>query len=272
MSEARSEGTGQSLPHLYGFHDVRYPERWVLDTMRLRAITFDVTNTLIRCPRVAEIYAEVLRRHGIQASMDEVDHWIPVVWQELLCRTETGRERFSLHPDGARGWWRDFLDRLCDYLGSPRRPTRFTASELYHRFARADAWDVYPEVRPTLAALQEMGVKLGVVSNWDERLGPLLTRLDLTRYFDALVVSARVGLEKPDPRIFHYALDLLEVEPEEAAHVGDSAQDDVEGALAVGMKAFHLVRQGERAALEEVAPDTEGLVDLTPLPEAVVGL
>jgi len=240
--------------------------------MQMRAITFDVTNTLIHCPRVVEIYAEVLDRHGVDTSVEEVGRWIPVVWQEFACRTEVGRERFSTHPEGAQGWWRDFLYRLCDYLESPRRPTRFTAAELYHRFARADAWEIYPEVRPTLAALQDMGVALAVISNWDDRLGPLLTRLDLTRYFDALVVSVRVGLEKPDPRIFQYALDLLEVPAEAAAHVGDSAQEDVEGALSVGMKAFHLVRHGDRAALSEVAPETEGLADLAPLPERVVAL
>lgn len=238
--------------------------------LQLSAITFDVTNTLVHCPRVAEIYTEVLGRHGIATSTEEVRRWIPVVWQELNCRSEMGRERFSIHPGGARGWWRDFLNRLCDYLESPRRPTRFTAAELYHRFARADAWEIYPEVRSTLAALQEMGIALAVVSNWDERLGPLLTRLDLTRYFDALVVSAHIGLEKPDPRIFHYALDLLDVPPEAAAHVGDNAREDVEGALAAGMKAFHLVRHGDRAALEEVAPETEGLADLAYLPERVV--
>lgn len=240
--------------------------------MTLRALTFDVTNTLIHCPRMAEIYAEVLRRHGIETAAEEVRRWIPVVWQELACRTETGRERFSLHPGGARGWWQDFLHRTCDYLGSSRRPTRFTAAELYHRFARADAWEIYPEVRPALEELQRQGVALAVVSNWDERLGPLLTRLDLTRYFDALVVSARVGLEKPDPRIFQYALDLLGVPSEAAAHVGDSAREDVEGALAAGMKAFHLRREGGKPALSEVTPDTEGLADLARLPERVVAL
>lgn len=235
--------------------------------LHLSAITFDVTNTLVHCPRVVEIYAEVLGRHGIATSTEELRRWMPVVWQELDCRVEMGRERFSAHPDGARGWWRDFLNRLCDYLESPRRPTRFTAAELFHRFARADAWEIYPEVRPTLAALQKRGIALAVVSNWDERLGPLLTRLDLTRYFDALVISARIGLEKPDPRIFHYALDLLDVPPDAAAHVGDNARVDVEGALAAGMKAFHLVRQGGLAAIEEVAPETEGLATLAYLPE-----
>lgn len=249
----------------------------------LRAITFDVTHTLIHCPRVPEIYAEVLVRHGIDTSAAEVGRWFPVVWREMACRTETGRDRFAAHPEGGRGWWQDFLGRLADYLESPVRPTRFTAAELYQAFARADAWEVYPEVRPTLARLQEQGIRLGVISNWDDRLGPLLTRLDLTRFFDAFVVSSRLGVEKPDPRIFQYALDLLETPAEQAAHVGDSLQTDVEGALAVGMRAFHLLRTGTgqagpEAALgtfpegfPELARDTEDLPDLAPLAERVGG-
>lgn len=243
----------------------------------LRAVTFDVTGTLLHCPRLAQIYAEVLQRHGIDATAGEVETWFPVVWEEMSCRTELGRDRFSTHPEGARGWWRDLLDRLCAYLREDRflqdrpdtlpEPTRFTAAELYHRFSRPEAWEVYPDVRPTLAALQASGLALGVVSNWDERLGPLLSRLDLIQYFDALIVSSRVGVEKPDPRIFHHALELLEVPPEAATHVGDRLAEDVEGALGAGMSAFHLVREEGHLQLEDLPGGAQGLERLEALPE-----
>lgn len=240
-------------------------------------MTFDVTGTLLHCPRLAEIYAEVLQRHGIGVDAEEVETWFPVVWEEMSCRTELGRDRFSSHPRGARGWWEDLLRRLCAYLREDRflqdrpaslpEPTRFTAAELYHRFARPEAWEVYPDVRPTLSALQGSGLALGVVSNWDERLGPLLTRLDLIRHFDALVVSSRVGMEKPDPRIFRHALELLEVPPEAATHVGDNLTEDVEGALAAGMSAFHLVRGKGRLDFESLPGGAQGLERLEGLPE-----
>ena len=57
-------------------------------------------------------------------------------------------------------------------------PSRFAASELFHRFAGAEAWEVYPEVRPVLAELAAAGLRLAVVSNWDERLPGLLNELD----------------------------------------------------------------------------------------------
>ena len=239
---------------------------------RLRAITFDVTGTLIHAPRVAEIYAEVLQRHGLDATPETVREFLPVVWQEMACRTELGVDRFLAHPEGARGWWRDFLRRLCEYLDTGP-PTRFTASELYHRFSQADSWEVYPDVRETLGRLQnDLGLSLAVVSNWDDRLGRLLTHLDLIGYFDAVVFSAAIGVEKPDPRIFRYALELLDVAPEEALHVGDDQRQDVEGALAAGMHALLLVRSEAGGSPHRSmrstrrSPKRGDLEDLAPLP------
>ena len=235
-----------------------------------RAITFDVTRTLIHSPRLIEIYREVLARHGIEAPAAEVRRLMPVVWQELDCRAEVGRDRFSAHPEGPRGWWRRFLERLCEHLGAPP-PSPFAAAELYHRFGRAEAWEVYPEVPGTLTALSRLGLRLAVVSNWDERLPPLLDDLGLGRRFDAVVYSAAVGVEKPDPRIFLHALERLGVAAEESVHVGNSVREDVEGALAAGMEALHLVRPG---APSLVRPETGGssrgdLADLAPLPDLI---
>ncbi len=239
----------------------------------LRAITFDVTGTLIHSPRVAEIYAEVLRRHGLETTAEQVHDFLPVVWQEMECRTELGVDRFLAHPGGARGWWRDFLNRLCEYLET-EAPSRFAAAELYHRFSQASAWEVYPDVRESLSRLQQdMGLSLAVVSNWDDRLGRLLTHLGLTRYFDAIVFSAALGVGKPDPRIFRYALELLDVAPGSALHVGDDRRLDVEGAVAAGMHALHLVRSGSGGSphrAETRSPKRGDLENLAPLPGRIV--
>ena len=83
-----------------------------------RAITFDVTRTLIHSPRLTDIYAEVLGRHGIAAPPGELARLLPLVWQELDCLAEIGHDRFAAHPGGARGWWRRYLERLVEL---PRR-------------------------------------------------------------------------------------------------------------------------------------------------------
>ena len=222
---------------------------------RLAAVTLDVTHTLLECPSLGEIYAEVLGRHGVFVEAAAVRRTIPIVWRELSCSAPKPFDRFVSHPDGAQGWWRRFIERTCELLDA-ERPSRFAAVELFDRFARPESWRVFPEVPATLAELRRMGFRLAVVSNWDTRLPLLLARLGLAESFEAIVVSAAVGREKPDPAIFRAALAALELPAEVAVHVGDHPLEDVEGAMAAGMQALHLDRSGNGGDLR----DLEGLL------------
>lgn len=218
---------------------------------RLEAVTFDVTQTLIHAPKVAEIYSRVLHRHGSVVRPKDLRREIPWVWKEMACRADPRSDRFSQHPKGAKGWWFDFLKRLCLRL-EISEPTPFAAAELFDRFAQADAWVIYDDVRPTLAALKEQGLRLAVISNWDHRLPELLDRLDLLDAFDAVVYSSSVGVEKPHQRIFRHGLQALDVEPQRCLHVGDQALEDVEGAIAAGMQAVRVDRREAAVSLMQL--------------------
>lgn len=222
----------------------------------LRAVTFDLTGTLVHTPRMGEIYSQVLGRHGLEVAPARAAALVAEVWRELDCAAHPARDRFAAHPDGARGWWRRLLERLCERLeASP--PTRFAAAELYERFAGAGAWEVYPEVPEALAALRERGLALGLISNWDERLPRLVAELGLAEQLEVVVYSQEVGVEKPHRRIFEAALERLRLPPARALHVGDRPRQDVEGARAVGMRAAHLDRSGaggDIASLTELMP------------------
>lgn len=207
----------------------------------LSAVTFDFTHTLAHAPRLAEIYAEVLRRHGIVAEPNDLRREILWVWRELGCRADPRRDRFAAHADGARGFWYRFLARVCERL-EVDRPSRFAAAELFDRFARAEVWEVYPDVAPALAALRGRGLRIGLVSNFDHRLPRLLDGLGLAGSFEAVAYSSQCGCEKPHPRIFFACLEALDVPPERALHLGDSGLEDVEGAVAVGMRALRVDR------------------------------
>lgn len=248
----------------------------------IEAVTFDVTHTLVHCPRLGEIYSEVLGRHGVEVAPAEALRLIGLVWREMACSADPSRDRFSAHPEGARGWWQRFLCRLCEHLDAPP-PSRFAAAELFHRFGGGEAWEVYPEVPAVLDALRARGLRLGVISNWDTRLPELLRQLDLARRFDVLAYSSAVGVEKPDSRIFRRALRELGVEPRAALHVGDSRLEDLEGAIAAGMRALLLVRGGRQPAAGTLggagssgpsgkprpASEPSGLRDLSPLPALI---
>jgi putative hydrolase of the HAD superfamily len=214
----------------------------------LRAVSFDVTGTLLGLPRLGEVYAEVFGRHGIVADPTALARMVVEVWQELSIRTQLGEDRFNAHPEGARGFWRELVERVALRLDLPP-PTPFLAAELFDRFARADAWEVFPDARDTLVALRESGLRLAALSNFDGRLPRLLDDLGLRELLDAVVYSEEVGVEKPHPAIFEELLERLALPAAAVLHVGDSRRDDVEGARAVGMPALWLTRGSSRGDL-----------------------
>jgi putative hydrolase of the HAD superfamily len=95
-----------------------------------------------------------------------------------------------------------------------------------------------------LQVLKCRSLKLAVISNWDQRLRPLLRRLRLMNFFDVVVVSGEVGFAKPSPAIFEIAAHRLGLPPNEILHVGDEPGSDVGGARDSGFHAVWLARHG----------------------------
>lgn len=218
---------------------------------RVRAVTFDATGTLMHSPRLGQIYSDVLTRHGYAVEPERARRLCLTVWQEMSLAVRRGEDRFASHPDGAAGWWRAFLERFCALLEADP-PSRFAAAELYDRFGRAAAWELYDDVVPTLQGLRRRGLELAVVANWDERLPRLIAELGIGRFFETVVTSQGAGVEKPHPLIFQTALGLLDLPPEAVLHVGDRPLEDVEGAQALGMPA-RLIARGTEDGLDSLA-------------------
>ncbi|HWH68036.1 MAG TPA: HAD-IA family hydrolase [Candidatus Sulfotelmatobacter sp.] len=197
----------------------------------LSAITFDIGGTLIECqPSVGHLYAQVAARHGF----DQLD-------PALLNRQFATAWRTLKDFHHTRAQWAALVDATFRGL-VPVLPSQTFFPDLYDRFCAPDAWHVFPDVRPTLQALAGRGFKLGVISNWDERLRPLLRALGLQDYFQTIVVSCEVGVPKPSPLIFQHAARQLDLPPEAILHIGDSPAHDVAGARAAGCQALQLAR------------------------------
>jgi HAD superfamily hydrolase (TIGR01509 family) len=118
----------------------------------------------------------------------------------------------------------------------------------------------YPDAPGALEQLRALGCRLVSVSNWDVSLPEVLERCGLLDAFDGVVSSAGAGARKPDPAIFGPALELAGCEPEEALHVGDTAEEDVAAARAAGIPVLLLDRAGDGdiASLEEVPARLSG--------------
>jgi putative hydrolase of the HAD superfamily len=132
------------------------------------------------------------------------------------------------------------LRRRCAELLSRELGTEVSAEMLVDsiRFA------AYPDAAPALRRLREAGLTLICVSNWDISLEQVLDRCGLAELLDGAVSSAAAGARKPDPAIFDSALELAGCEASEAIHVGDTREEDVEGAEAAGIRVLLLDRDG----------------------------
>jgi putative hydrolase of the HAD superfamily len=213
----------------------------------IKAVTFDVGGTLIEpWPSVGHVYAEVAARHGLKAfSPEQLNARFKTAWRN--------RERFNY----AREDWAELVD---DVFGDPvaTAPGSAFFDELYQRFAQPDAWHVFDDVVPALDALAARGIRLAVISNWDERLRGLLSRLNLERYFEVLAISCEVGFPKPSRAIFQQAAADLDLRAGAILHVGDSFEMDIEGAKAAGFHALQI----HRTAGEQPNNGLHSLADL----------
>jgi dihydrofolate synthase/folylpolyglutamate synthase len=202
------------------------------DRAGIRAVTFDVGGTLIEpWPSVGHVYTEIAKRHGVEASASELNRQFAAAWK--------AKKNFGY----SMAEWSDLVTQT--FAGLAPRASKELFSDLYRHFATPAPWRVFDDVVPCLRRLREHGFRLGVISNWDERLRPLLHALELDKYFDTVVVSAEAGSHKPDARIFETAAALLGESAENILHVGDSAREDFDGAIRAGFRAVLLRRGAE---------------------------
>jgi putative hydrolase of the HAD superfamily len=197
----------------------------------IRAVTFDVGDTLIE-PNVSvgETYVRFAAEHGIGGlSASDIERRF--------------RAAFRAHGGAVntRGEWARIVNSTFAEAGIAK-PNDALFSSLFDYFALPTAWRIFDDVLPTLEELSGRHLRLGIISNWDARLRPLLAALDLASRFDAIVVSCEAGYAKPAPQIFELAAQQLNLAVGEILHVGDSLQADVQGATSAGFCSVQLVR------------------------------
>ncbi len=204
-----------------------------IDWRRVQAVTFDVGGTLIEpWPSVGHVYAAEAARHGVHAD--------PGVLNETFKQSWRARGGF----DYSQRAWFDVV-RSTFGAAADRLPEGFFPA-IYHRFEDTDVWRVYEDVRPLLERLNQAGMPMAVISNWDDRLPSLLDNLGLSAWFSTRTISFATGFTKPDARMFSMTADALGVPAEAVLHIGDSLSEDIEGAVGAGMQAMQVQRRSGR--------------------------
>jgi len=145
--------------------------------------------------------------------------------------------------DGDRSVWHAYNYAYARMCGAAPDDMPHAVEVLLAEFDAGGAWTrVIPGSVAALRALHDLGVGLAVVSNADGTVEEQLCRDGICQVgpgpgvpVEVILDSSVVGVSKPDPAIFHLALDALGVAPAHAIHVGDTPAADVEGAWAAGV-------------------------------------
>jgi putative hydrolase of the HAD superfamily len=203
-----------------------------------RAVLFDAAGTLIHLREpVGRTYARHARSFGAIVPEERLED----AFQRVLGAREPMMFPGSSHAEAAileRSWWRGLVDdtfRAADGSQVPR-PFESCFSALWDHYAGAAAWTLAPAAKRVLGELHDRGLATGVLSNFDQRLRNILQELGIHEFLDVVVIPADAGVAKPDPQIFHVALERLGLAGPQVAYVGDRAEHDVAGARAAGLR------------------------------------
>lgn len=223
------------------------------------AFLFDVVGTLLYPdPAPANVYETVGRRYGSRLKTDEIARRFRAAFaaeeaadrRDPLLRTSEERERRR---------WQTIVAAVLDDVADDDAVFR----ELWNHFARPDAWRPFPDAAATVPELVRRGVTVGVASNFDARLHPILAAHFPTIRPERVFVSSEVGYRKPAMKFFDECTRRLTpaARPCTILLVGDDEENDFIGARAAGWNALLVDRDGRHPQL------TPQVADLRQLPE-----
>lgn len=243
--------------------------------MTIKGIIFDLGSTLIEFQgewndvmwRGAGDQVDYLNAHGLQLDPEAF--------------LKRHRELIMLFIEKGQQDWIEYssdkaLKLALEEFGHPDVPQEVIDGSLAVLYAYGESlWQPFPDTYATLDALRDAGYKLSIISNARDaaNVRRLIDNAKLWPWFDPVLISAEVGVRKPNPRIFKAVLDQWGLGPDEAVMIGDMLGADVLGAKNVGMRGVWATMQADRNAneahLDTIIPDAKigSLSELLPLLE-----
>ncbi|XP_056129749.1 haloacid dehalogenase-like hydrolase domain-containing protein 3 [Lampris incognitus] len=230
------------------------PLRWVL---------WDVKDTLLKVrSSVGKQYCKEAERRGLSLNTAEVE----------AAFHQAYRHYFSHYPNygvtqGLDGqiWWTKVVKDTFSKCGVQDPGLLNTmAQNLYQDFCSSENWEVFPDSKAALESCSSLGLKMGVVSNFDSRLEGILRLCGLLHHFSFVVTSEQAGVAKPDPAIFQQALHKCGVPAASVAHIGDHYVYDYVASRSLGIHGYLLDRHNKHCYAD--IPPEHRLTSLHELP------
>jgi HAD superfamily hydrolase (TIGR01662 family) len=201
----------------------------------LRAVLFDVDFTLAKPgPELGpEGYVRIAARHGLTLDPDRFD-----------TARDAALAHLERHPelDHDDELWYAFTEQIVLGMGGVAPASYACAVEITRGWERHDNFELYEDTLPVLDELRRAGLKIALITNSSRDVAAFARHHALD--VDATIGSLGHGKTKPHASIFAAVLAALDVLPGEAAMVGDTIEDDIDGARALGMRAILVDRLG----------------------------
>lgn len=193
---------------------------------------------------VGEQYAKVASRFGVDLSAEALNQ---AFFKSFKAAGSPAFPECDSSELKAKeyAWWFDIAVETFQHVDALSQFSDFEAffAELFAYFAAINPWEVYPDVPIALKRWQQLGIPLGVISNFDTRIYSVLQGLELLDYFASITISTEAGMAKPDRQVFEVALHKHGCLPQDAWHVGDSFAEDYQAAQKAGLRGIWLRRE-----------------------------
>ena len=189
--------------------------------MKIQAVIFDMYETLVT-------QFESPLYYGTQIAQDlglAPEEFLPG-WRAMEEQRATGKLTFEAVMET--------LMRECGVY-TPQRHRQVVDRRIA---IQADCFShLHPGILPMLSALNEKGIKIGLITNCFSEEAQLIRESELFPFFDAPCLSWEVGVRKPDPAIYHVCTEKLGIPAENCLYVGDGGSQELETARSLGMQA-----------------------------------
>lgn len=205
----------------------------------IKVVFFDAIDTLFRpYPDKISLYrSKIFEITKMEVSEKEMIS----VWDSILEKTEKAASKeFGENSYNA---WDRFNQKILSVLGYEGDIITAGNKLLYEVWSNPHNFRLYEDVIPTLDRLAEMNLVVSCISNESKSLHNFFVHFNIKQYFHNLIISEEVKIEKPNPLIFKRGLELENVTPNQALHVGDSLLSDYYGARKAGLKTVLLDRE-----------------------------
>jgi len=218
---------------------------------RYDLIIFDVGGTLIGSHQVAP-FQEFLARAGLPAGDDDARRFHRKLIANIRAERDKVQGKGANHAELNQWWSAVFAKTLPDREDLVGEMLRWLIAGRFER--------LFDDALPALRALSAMGMPMAVISNFGTHLRDLLARFEILHFFDPIIVSAEVGIAKPDPRIFDLLAETVHLPGHRLLYVGDHIGDDIEGARGAGLDAVLIDRRNHHP--DALCPRISSLTEL----------